>query len=238
MRPITPETPRKDIQIAGFVLKAPTPFKAGDVLEENEAAALNQTYLENVGNNFRSKATNFKRTILTGVAEPTPEQLKAVTDEAIKAFDEELANGTKTLTDEQKAALQADLDSVVAEYKMGTRRSSSVEVVDPVTKQARALAKDRLKKALVKKGIKLNTVSADWYTREIDKLLNKDEDGKPTHKLGAELWKTAERAVKLLQQAATEELDDIDTTDVTKSDDGDEAGGEGQGGETGGQAAE
>lgn len=55
MPTITDETPVTSITIAGQVFEVPQPYKAGDVLNANEASALNQTYAENVRNNFASK---------------------------------------------------------------------------------------------------------------------------------------------------------------------------------------
>ena len=43
------------ITIQGQVFRVPLRYKAGDVLKENEAGALNQTYHENLRNNFASK---------------------------------------------------------------------------------------------------------------------------------------------------------------------------------------
>ena len=43
------------ITIQGQVFKVPLRYKAGDVLKENEAGALNQTFHENLRNNFASK---------------------------------------------------------------------------------------------------------------------------------------------------------------------------------------
>lgn len=43
------------IVIQGQTFKVPLRYKAGDTLKENEAAALNQTYHENLRNNFASR---------------------------------------------------------------------------------------------------------------------------------------------------------------------------------------
>lgn len=146
MRPITPETPTKTIKVGGVNLKAPMPFAAGDTIDENEANALNQTYLENLGNNFRTKVA--------------------------KAKEEQKIEGD--LSDEQAAsigrALQADFDKLVADYKLNVRRGGSV-VVDPVEREARDIAKGRITDHLKKQGVKLNTVTAEWMNAQIDKVL-------------------------------------------------------------------
>lgn len=55
MPDITPETPTTNITVAGESFIVPQPYFAGSVLNANEASALNQTYAENLRNNFASK---------------------------------------------------------------------------------------------------------------------------------------------------------------------------------------
>lgn len=216
MRPITPETPRKDILVGGLVFKAPTPFAEGDVLTANEAAAINQTYLENVGNNFRSAVIAAKRAFIAG-PNASPEAIKAVTDEQVKALDKAIADGSQKLPDDTIASLTAAFDELVSKYQMGVRRTSSVTVYSPEEKVARELAKKMLTEALKAKGIKLNTVKAEWYEREIAKLLDKENPIQRGNKNVTEgLWKAAARRVALEQQAAAEGLDELDLTDMTK----------------------
>jgi hypothetical protein len=52
---ISDQTPRTGIQIAGESFTVPQPYAEGHVLTANEASSLNQTYAENVRNNFASK---------------------------------------------------------------------------------------------------------------------------------------------------------------------------------------
>lgn len=205
MKSITSETPRKQIVVGGIILSAPTPFAEGDVLTGAEAAAINQTYLENVGNNFRAKVLDTKRRHIIGKENPTPAEIKAVTDDQIKDLDKKIDAKEVTLPD-----LQSDFDALILTYQMGVRRTSSVQVYTPEEKAARDIAKGKLKDALVKKGIKLNTVKAEWWEREIAKLLEH-----PTH--GPKIKQTAKRQVALLQQAAAEGLDELDLTDSTKA---------------------
>lgn len=207
MPPITSETPRKNIRVAGIILSAPTPYAEGHVLTANEAAAINQTYLENLGNNFRTRAEQFIRAAIAGLS-ASEEEIKAVTKEQINSFLEELDDNQSQLP---VADIQKSFDEAVAAYEFGVRRTSSVEVIDPVTREARSLAKEMLKTALKKKGIKLNTVSADWYDREIGKLLA------PEHPKSAGILKDAKRRVAIAQQASTEALDDLDFDGIEKA---------------------
>lgn len=55
MPDITDSTPTTVITIAGQSFTAPQPYAEGHSLTANEAAALNQTYAENLRNNFASK---------------------------------------------------------------------------------------------------------------------------------------------------------------------------------------
>lgn len=55
MPEINETTPRTQITIAGKTFNAPQPYAAGHELTANEASALNQTYAENLRNNFASK---------------------------------------------------------------------------------------------------------------------------------------------------------------------------------------
>lgn len=53
------------LTIAGKTFEAPARYEAGHVLTANEAASLNQTMLENVGNNFRKRVKDGKETLDT-----------------------------------------------------------------------------------------------------------------------------------------------------------------------------
>lgn len=210
MRDITPETPRKDITIGGFIFSAPTPFAEGDVLNANEANALNQTYLENVGNNFRSRVDTFRRTLIAGEG-ASADNLKAVTKEQLKDLDAQIEAGTVVVTPEQKAALQSELDALVAEYRINVRRASSVEPIDPVEREARAMAKARIQDYIRSKGYKLNTIKKDWMEEQIDKLLADDNPK------GAEIRKAAKKRVEIAQKTAVEEFDDLDFGNAVKA---------------------
>ena len=60
MPEITEQTARVEITIAGETFSVPQPYSAGDVLNANEASALNQTYAENIRNNLASKVKEQK----------------------------------------------------------------------------------------------------------------------------------------------------------------------------------
>lgn len=60
MPTITPETPTDEATIAGSVFKVYTPYAVGHTLTENEAASLNQTFVENIRNNFAKTVKTHK----------------------------------------------------------------------------------------------------------------------------------------------------------------------------------
>lgn len=70
-----------DVTIEGLVFKIPSPFAEGHVVTANEAAALNQTFRENIRNNFASKAKSGKE------AGTSPEALQADLDKYISEYE-------------------------------------------------------------------------------------------------------------------------------------------------------
>lgn len=60
MPDINQDTPRVEATIAGETFQVATPFKAGDVLQANEASALNQTFVENIRNNMAKQVKDAK----------------------------------------------------------------------------------------------------------------------------------------------------------------------------------
>lgn len=79
----TQSCPRTDITVAGVILSVPQPFTEGHVLRANEAAVLNQTYAENLRNNFAGTVKKAKE----GEAEPDTAALQAALDEYINTYD-------------------------------------------------------------------------------------------------------------------------------------------------------
>ncbi len=204
---LTSDTPRINRPIGGVILSIPQPFAEGHVLSANEAASMNQTYLENVGNNFRSTVTKFKKAAIVGKDEPSKSELDAVTDKQVDDFTTDLEADQSMLPIDK---IQAKFEELVAGYQMNVRRAGSGTSYTPEEKAARTIAKDKLKTALVKRGTKLNTVSADWWEREISRLLDKENPVvKGDKNVTEDIWKTAARQVALLQQAASDGLDDI-----------------------------
>lgn len=138
----TETSPRVAVTIAGVALNVPQPFAEGHVLRANEASVLNQTYAENVRNNFASAVK--------------------------KAVEEAKAAGTNLDTD----ALQAALDTYLNEYDFGTRRTGTRTVsLDPVQREALRLAQEAVKAALHKKGLSIKEVGKERFDELCEQLL-------------------------------------------------------------------
>lgn len=136
--------PRSEITIAGLALSVPAPFVEGHVLRSNEASVLNQTYAENIRNNFAS---------------------------AVRAAQEEAKKNGQTF---DPSSLQAKLDEYINSYDFGIRKGGGAHVVlDPVEREARKLAQDRVKAALKKKGINLKDVAKEKLEELVTGVLEK-----------------------------------------------------------------
>lgn len=130
---------RDEITIQGYTFSAPLRYSEGHTLTANEAGALNQTYHENLRNNF------------AGSVKKKLEELYGSKDESGKVSVPEDAE----LTDEQLAELQAEFDAYAQAYEFGARRSGGVRAPsDPVEREALNLAKAAIRQALKSQGKK------------------------------------------------------------------------------------
>lgn len=132
---ITPDTKRVTRSIGGtndsgkevrVSVQVPQPFVAGPhELTEGEANALNQIVAENLSNNLRAK-------IVGGQTD---------------------ADGNVTGPHDEASA-QALVDSYLAEYELGVRRTGSGErqVTDPVEREARKIAKAKARQLVIDNG--------------------------------------------------------------------------------------
>lgn len=161
-------TPKKLVTIAGVRLEVPQPFHEGYTLRENEASALNQTFAENIRNNFAG-----------------------VVAEAHQAAGED---GTINLE-----ALQEALNTYVAEYEFGMRRTGGGggPRLEPRERIARDLAKDRVKELIRSKGKKVSDFPAEKLNELAAALVAKD----------SWFYSEADRRIKAQQKAASASLD-------------------------------
>lgn len=132
------------VTIAGEQFEIKAPYAAGHPLNEAEASVLNQTFLENVRNNSAGKIKAAKE-----VAE------KAGTVFSVDTF--LVGEGAEQVTLRQ--SLQAYADA----YEFGVRTARTSEPVDPVQREARAIAKEALAAAMKAKGIKRKDLTDEQY---------------------------------------------------------------------------
>jgi len=167
MPEITETTPRTNITIQGETFAAPQPYAEGHVLSGNEANALNQTYAENLRNNFASK---------------------------VKAAQEA---GTFDL-----AQFQSEFDEYASGYEFGVRSGGGGgggRSANPVRAEAMSIARALVKKAIVKKGLKLSDYTAADITARATAALDKGDD------TSASIMALATQRVE-----ATKDITDID----------------------------
>lgn len=136
--------PTKPIKIQGLLFTAPCPYNEGDTLNAKEAAVMNQTFHENLRNNYAAK-------------------IQKVLDEAkVKSVDE--------LTPEQRAELQSQFVGYADAYDFGVRGTREA---DPVRAQARLLAKEKVKESLKKQGFVLSEVGTDKINSLVEDALER-----------------------------------------------------------------
>lgn len=178
MPQISDNTPYGDITIAGLPFQYPRPYEAGHTLTEGEASALNQVFGENLRNNYAQK-------------------IRGMLEEHKKANnipeDEELSAGVL-----DKDTLDSEFAEYAAKYEFGVRQAGSGPraPADPVGKEAHRIAWDRIKAALQKKGIQINTVTKEQKDNLIQQALTKYPD----------IRETAEQYVNAKASIAMEEL--------------------------------
>lgn len=136
MPEITQDTPVKEIQIQGLFFEAPLPYEEGHELTAGEASALNQTYHENVRNNF---AGTIKKATTVENGE----------DRAVSDLDEN-----------EKGQLKSQFAAVCDAYEFGAGRSGG-RTGDPVKAQAIDLATAEVKRALKAKGYTISKVEPE-----------------------------------------------------------------------------
>jgi hypothetical protein len=140
---------QRRIKIEGLIFNAPAPYRAGHVLTENEANTLNQTFSENLRNNFAKKVKTARELAKT--------------------------NGTDFPSDGEAASddLQADFTSYASDYEFGTRAAGGGEAGlprDPVDREAWIMARDLIKQHAKARDIKID---AEQIAARIPEILQK-----------------------------------------------------------------
>jgi hypothetical protein len=167
----TSETPTTSCTVQGLTFIIPQPFTEAYPLKPFEADAMNQLLIENCRNNFASTVQDML-------------DEKGVTDASL-------------LNDEDKQKLQSEFTAYVTEYEFGLRRGGQ-RITDPVEREAREIAKSKIKPALLKNGVKATDITAEVMNAQITKYW-------PQH---GEKWLAQARAIiALREQAAAESLE-------------------------------
>jgi hypothetical protein len=155
--PGAPSSPSTvEITIQGMSFEVDRPYAAGEhVLTAGEANALNQTRAENLRNNFASVVK------------------KAMVDYR-KANN--MAEDAEVPVDKlDRDALEAEFDKYAAEYQFSERAGGGGPRTpkDPVEREANRIAWDKIKVSLGKKGIKIDSISAEKKAELIASALEK-----------------------------------------------------------------
>lgn len=153
------ETARTEITIQGLGFIVPQPFAEGHVLTAGEASALNQTFAENLRNNFASEVKEAK----------DKWKVDQGNDPKAEGFDKIEV----PLDQLDKDTLQEKFDAYAAEYEFGVRRSGTRVIVDPVEREAYKIAEKRIKDALKAKNIKLDSVPKEKMEEYVEGVLAK-----------------------------------------------------------------
>lgn len=135
--PAAPKT--QSIVIQGHTFTSPAPYEEGHVVSANEASVLNQTFAENLRNNFAK---------------------------TVKGKKEEVEKENRGLSDDEIAALQLEFEEYAGTYTFNGKRASRAPA-DPIMREATKLAREALRAILRKRGIEVFDDRFDELVAEI-----------------------------------------------------------------------
>lgn len=134
---------RNTIKVAGVNLTVPAPFVEGHVLRPNEAAVLNQTYSENLRNNF---ASTVKKAI---------EEAKGIANVDVSALQEQMDKYIQTY------------DFGVRSSGGGSRS------LNPIEREAMNIARSKVRSALKKTGKNVKDYTAEQINKLAEQAVEK-----------------------------------------------------------------
>lgn len=150
-----------ELTIQGLPFTLEGPYNEGDVLSAVEANVLNQTYAENVRNNFAATIKRMK----AAVAEKRG-LFKTVDGKQVPDADQVESS---ELDD---AEVTKAYDDYLASYEFGARRAGGIRTpVDPVEKEARRVATQKVKELLSSKGYKVSDIDKDQMAGYVNEAL-------------------------------------------------------------------
>jgi hypothetical protein len=120
-----------DFNIKGVPFTVPHPFVEGHVLTEGEARVLNQTFKENIRNNFNAVV--------------------------VRALEAAAAEGSEV----DVAELQEALEAYIAEYEFGQTAARASSKTSPLDREIERLARQVVVNAIKAKGLKVKDIDAD-----------------------------------------------------------------------------
>jgi hypothetical protein len=159
----------REITIQGIIFACPEPYKEEHICTAEEANVLNQSFSEGVRNNFSKDIK------------------KAAKD-----------NGGKPLSEDQVKELQAAFANYASTYKF-QGRAGFRRVLDPVTKEARSLARQAIEARMREKNYDKKDLEKGQMDKWIDQLIERDP------KYNDE----AKRRVEAIRGASQEVLADV-----------------------------
>ena len=139
----TPSLAVRKITIQGEMLSVQDKYAEGDTINALEAAALNQTRAENMRNN---QASNIKKIQVAHKEAGEPE----------------------TLTADELAQVQSDLDDYAATYVFS---AGGGRTTDPIDKEAKLIAGTMLDGLLAKAGVTKKAYGEDKYAAKITEIM-------------------------------------------------------------------
>jgi hypothetical protein len=139
--PQTEAQASQTIVIDNLSFSAPAPYVEGDQINVAEAGALNQVFAENIRNNFRRRVADAK------------EAAKTAAEAAGQTFD-------GSLSEEAIAKLTSDFAEYAAKYEFAGKRGPRISL-DPVTKEAMKIAKDKIKAKMIELGKDMKSLTSD-----------------------------------------------------------------------------
>lgn len=154
----------REVTVGGLPFTLEDRYAEGHTLNANEAAALNQTRAENIGNNFRSDIIEAREKAwlaANGLTE-VPEGTKVPNDQALDA--------------ETLAALAAAFTEKASSYEFGVRSGGGGgRVTDPVQKEAKRIATETVTAAIKSQYGKLDAVDKERFAALVAAYAAKDE---------------------------------------------------------------
>jgi len=164
------EAQTQQLTIQGMEFTAPAPYAEGHPLSAAEAVVLNQTFGENLRNNFAKRVKDAKDKAGEG-----------------KELD---AAAVKSLVDEFAAYAE--------EYEFAGKRRGGTSKLDPVTREARKIAKGIVLEALKKKDMDVKTLPEG----KLEELISLTIEKRPS------ITEEAQRRIDAAKAVAQEALGD------------------------------